>query len=61
MLRKEQNDILTQTGPGTSMGQMFRCYWNPVLLAEELRSRPAGERRQDEIAKRMPHRYGAAR
>jgi phenylpropionate dioxygenase-like ring-hydroxylating dioxygenase large terminal subunit len=36
MLRKEQNDLLTQTGPGTSMGQMFRCYWNPVLLAEEL-------------------------
>jgi len=36
MLRKEQNDILTQTGPGTPMGQMFRCYWNPVLLAEEL-------------------------
>ena len=36
MLRKEQNDILTQTGPGTPMGQMFRCYWNPALLAEEL-------------------------
>jgi len=36
MLRKEQNDLLTQTGPGTPMGQMFRCYWNPVLLAEQL-------------------------
>jgi phenylpropionate dioxygenase-like ring-hydroxylating dioxygenase large terminal subunit len=36
MLRKEQNDLLTQTGPGTPMGQMFRCYWNPVLLAAEL-------------------------
>jgi phthalate 4,5-dioxygenase oxygenase subunit len=36
MLRKEQNDLLTQTGPGTSMGQMFRCYWIPALMAEEL-------------------------
>ena len=36
MLRKEQNDLLTQTGPGTPMGQMFRSYWIPALLAEEL-------------------------
>ena len=36
MLRKEQNDLLTQTGPGTPMGQLFRCYWIPALLAEEL-------------------------
>lgn len=36
MLRKEQNDLLTQTGPGTPMGQLFRSYWIPALLAEEL-------------------------
>ncbi|MFZ3226396.1 MAG: Rieske 2Fe-2S domain-containing protein, partial [Xanthobacteraceae bacterium] len=36
MLRKEQNELLTQTGPGTAMGQLFRCYWLPALLAEEL-------------------------
>src|SRR4026208_1196768 len=36
MLQKEQNDLLTQTGPGTPMGQMFRRHWIPVLLAEEL-------------------------
>jgi phenylpropionate dioxygenase-like ring-hydroxylating dioxygenase large terminal subunit len=36
MLRKEQNDLLTQTGPGSSMGAMFRSYWIPALLAEEL-------------------------
>ena len=36
MLRKEQNDLLTQTGPGTPLGRMFRCYWIPALLAEEL-------------------------
>ena len=36
MLRKEQNDLVTQTGPGTRMGRLFRSYWLPVLLAEEL-------------------------
>jgi phthalate 4,5-dioxygenase len=36
MLRKEQNDLVTQTGPGTPMGALFRCYWTPVLLASEL-------------------------
>lgn len=36
MLRKEQSDLLTQTGPGTAMGDFFRCYWVPALLAEEL-------------------------
>ena len=36
MLRKEQNDLLTRTGPGTPMGEMFRRYWIPALLAEEL-------------------------
>ena len=36
MLKKEQNDLLTQTGPNTPMGRMFRSYWIPALLAEEL-------------------------
>jgi len=36
MLKKEQNDLLTQTGPGTPMGRMFRCYWIPALLTSEL-------------------------
>jgi phthalate 4,5-dioxygenase len=36
MLRKEQSDLLTQTGPGTPMGRMFRSYWIPALLADEL-------------------------
>ena len=36
MLRPEQNDFLTQTGQGTPMGEMFRRYWIPALLAEEL-------------------------
>ncbi len=36
MARKEINELLTQTGPGTPMGEMFRQYWIPALLAEEL-------------------------
>jgi phthalate 4,5-dioxygenase len=36
MLRREQNDLLTQTGPGTPGGALFRSYWIPALLAEEL-------------------------
>ncbi|WP_270933646.1 aromatic ring-hydroxylating dioxygenase subunit alpha [Falsiroseomonas oryzae] len=36
MLRQEQNELLTRTGPGTPMGQLFRSYWIPALLAEEL-------------------------
>ena len=33
MLVKEKNDLITQTGPGTPMGEVFRCYWLPALLA----------------------------
>ena len=36
MLRKEQNDLLTQTGPGTPGGRLFRSYWLPALLSSEL-------------------------
>jgi nitrite reductase/ring-hydroxylating ferredoxin subunit len=36
MLRKEQNEFITHTGPSTPMGQLFRCYWTPALLTEEL-------------------------
>ena len=33
---EKTNDLLTQTSPGTPMGRLFRCYWLPALLAEEL-------------------------
>jgi phenylpropionate dioxygenase-like ring-hydroxylating dioxygenase large terminal subunit len=35
-MNAEQNHTLTQTGPGTPMGELFRRYWLPVLLADEL-------------------------
>ena len=33
MLSDADNEILTRTGPGTPMGDFFRCYWIPALLA----------------------------
>ncbi|HEY4266117.1 MAG TPA: Rieske 2Fe-2S domain-containing protein, partial [Micropepsaceae bacterium] len=41
MLSKDDNERLTRTGPGTPMGDVFRRYWLPVLLASEL-SQPDG-------------------
>jgi phenylpropionate dioxygenase-like ring-hydroxylating dioxygenase large terminal subunit len=35
-MNAEQNRTLTQTGPDTPMGELFRRYWLPVLLASEL-------------------------
>jgi phthalate 4,5-dioxygenase len=37
MDRREENTLLTQTGAGTPMGDLFRRYWIPALLASELR------------------------
>ncbi len=36
MTTREQNDFLTQTGPGTPMGDLFRRYWIPALMSKEL-------------------------
>ncbi len=36
MLRKGMSDILTQTGPETPGGRLFRSYWIPALEASEL-------------------------
>lgn len=36
MLRAEINELLARTGPGTRMGELFRQYWIPALLADEL-------------------------
>jgi phthalate 4,5-dioxygenase len=35
-LSREDNDRLTQTGPGTLMGDLLRRFWIPTLLPEEL-------------------------
>jgi phthalate 4,5-dioxygenase oxygenase subunit len=36
MLKKEDNERLCQTDAGTPMGEVFRRYWIPALLSEEL-------------------------
>jgi len=36
MLTQEENDLLTQTHPGSPMGDLLRRFWLPVMLSEEL-------------------------
>jgi phthalate 4,5-dioxygenase oxygenase subunit len=36
MLSQQDNELLTRTGPGTSMGALFRSFWMPVLLSQEI-------------------------
>jgi phthalate 4,5-dioxygenase oxygenase subunit len=36
MLTQEENELLTRTGPGTPMGELFRRFWMPALLSSEL-------------------------
>ena len=36
MLSVEDNAMLTQVGPGTPMGELFRRYWMPAMLSEEI-------------------------
>ena len=31
MLRAAENEFITQTGPGTPMGDLFRRYWTPAF------------------------------
>jgi phthalate 4,5-dioxygenase len=36
MLSREENELLTRTGPGTPMGALLRQYWIPVVLSDEV-------------------------
>ncbi len=36
MLSKADNELLVRTGPGTPMGDLYRRFWAPVMLADEL-------------------------
>ena len=40
MLSVEQNDRLTQVGPGTPLGELMRRYWQPIAVASELKENP---------------------
>ncbi len=36
MLTKSDNELLVRIGPKTPMGELFRRFWTPVMLASEL-------------------------
>lgn len=38
MLTREENLLVTQTGPQTPAGELLRRYWQPAALVEELPS-----------------------
>ncbi|HEY7061545.1 MAG TPA: Rieske 2Fe-2S domain-containing protein [Chloroflexota bacterium] len=40
MLMQEENELLTQIGPGTPMGEVLRRYWFPVGCSELLTHKP---------------------
>lgn len=43
MLTQQENDELTQVGPGTPMGDVLRHYWYPVAFVRELDEFPVKE------------------
>jgi phenylpropionate dioxygenase-like ring-hydroxylating dioxygenase large terminal subunit len=45
MLSAADNELLTRTGAGTPMGELFRRFWTPVLLSSELPERDGPPKR----------------
>ncbi len=39
MLTREDNELITRTGPATPAGRLLRRHWQPIALAEELETR----------------------
>lgn len=40
MLTAEENERLTQVGPGTPMGKLMRWYWHPIAATIQLKDKP---------------------
>ena len=36
MLTREDNELITNTDPGTPMGELFRRFWTPAALVSDL-------------------------
>src|SRR5919198_864899 len=36
MVTREENELLTQTGPGTPGGELMRRYWQPVAMQADV-------------------------
>ena len=41
MLTVEQNNELTQVGPGTPMGELLRRYWYPIAFEQDFDTVPS--------------------
>ena len=37
-MKRQENDVLTQVGPGTPMGRMLRQYWTPAIRSAALQA-----------------------
>ena len=35
-MTREENELITRTGPGTPLGEVMRRYWIPAALSSEL-------------------------
>lgn len=44
MLSKEENERLTQVGPGTPMGNLLRRYWMPIAFSADVTGKPTARR-----------------
>ena len=53
MLKKQDNDLLTQTGPAAPMGELFRRFWLPALLSEEVAEAGGAPVRLQLLSERM--------
>jgi phthalate 4,5-dioxygenase oxygenase subunit len=52
-MNADDNVLLTRTGPGTPMGEVFRRYWIPAMLATELPERDCPPVRVKLLSERM--------
>jgi phthalate 4,5-dioxygenase len=53
MLSIEENEKITQTGPGTPMGDLFRRFWLPAVLSSELVDRDGPPVRFELLSERL--------
>jgi len=53
MLSREENELLTRTGPGTPMGELMRGYWIPVLFSRDLAKPDCPPRRVTLLGERL--------
>src|SRR5262249_53971205 len=44
VLTREQNELLTRIGPGTPMGELWRRYWMPIAISNDVTDRPVARR-----------------